>query len=236
MPVFLPRVALIVDPDKDTRAKYGGVLTPLATTIEYAEDGREALVKAIANPPNFVITDTRLAFVSGCALCSLLRADPLTADVRIVLIAADADPNYITRALASGADHVLMKPCTPEALLEAVARGRAPSVGLDGRAAAASETSENQDAPSCQSPAPRCRRPLVRSHQRMETRTPSLAPPRLQCPSCDKRLQYVRSNIGGVNARRSEQWDYYVCTSGCGTFQYRQRTRKLREVQQELLH
>jgi hypothetical protein len=43
-------------------------------------------------------------------------------------------------------------------------------------------------------------------------------------------LTYERSHIGGVSERNSEQWDYYECPSGCGTFQYRQRTRKLRRV------
>ncbi len=28
--------------------------------------------------------------------------------------------------------------------------------------------------------------------------------------------------------RHAEQWDYYECPTGCGPFQYRHRTRKLR--------
>ena len=53
---------------------------------------------------------------------------------------------------------------------------------------------------------------------------------RLVCPNCDRPLQYVRSHVGGVSARLSEQWDYYTCHGACGTFQYRQRTRRLRRV------
>jgi len=52
----------------------------------------------------------------------------------------------------------------------------------------------------------------------------------LVCPNCDRALQYVRSHVGGVSARLSEQWDYYTCHGACGTFQYRQRTRRLRQV------
>jgi hypothetical protein len=65
---------------------------------------------------------------------------------------------------------------------------------------------------------------------RVETDAPPAAPPSLVCPACDKPLVYARSHVGGVNARSSEQWDYFDCPSGCGTFQYRQRTRKLRRV------
>lgn len=42
-------------------------------------------------------------------------------------------------------------------------------------------------------------------------------------------LQYERSHIGGVSHVHAEQWDDYECAA-CGTFQYRQRTRKLRRV------
>ena len=51
-----------------------------------------------------------------------------------------------------------------------------------------------------------------------------------RCPTCDRPLVYERSHIGGVTERFSEQWDYYTCT-GCGPFQYRQRTRALRSVE-----
>ena len=43
-------------------------------------------------------------------------------------------------------------------------------------------------------------------------------------------LRYAKSHIGGVSAKQSEQWDDYECSDGCGSFQYRQRTRKLRKI------
>jgi hypothetical protein len=55
-------------------------------------------------------------------------------------------------------------------------------------------------------------------------------PPPLVCPACDRALQYVRSHVGGVSERLPEQWDYYTCHGACGTFQYRQRTRRVRRV------
>jgi len=54
-------------------------------------------------------------------------------------------------------------------------------------------------------------------------------PPALMCPSCDVSLIYAHSHVGGVGDRQREQWDYYLCPT-CGTFQYRQRTRKLRRI------
>jgi hypothetical protein len=80
-------------------------------------------------------------------------------------------------------------------------------------------------------PAELTSRLLIRAHRRFDTSTPPVAPPLLCCPNCDQPLQYVSSHIGGVNARFSEQWDYYACHNGCATFEYRQRTRRLRRVQ-----
>jgi hypothetical protein len=71
---------------------------------------------------------------------------------------------------------------------------------------------------------------LSRTHHRHDTTAPPLTPPVLVCPSCDQPLMYQRSHVGGVSARHQEQWDYYECVAGCGSFQYRQRTRRLRRV------
>jgi CheY-like chemotaxis protein len=71
------------------------------------------------------------------------------------------------------------------------------------------------------------RRPAINAFDRFDTTRPPLMPPSLRCPSCGGPLRYVRSHVGGVSARHREQWDYFECRS-CGTFQYRQRTRKLR--------
>jgi hypothetical protein len=69
---------------------------------------------------------------------------------------------------------------------------------------------------------------LSRAHKRGETIAPPIAPPKLVCPRCDNALMYLRSYVGGVSAKHSEQWDEYECPNGCGSFQYRQRTRKIR--------
>jgi len=65
---------------------------------------------------------------------------------------------------------------------------------------------------------------------REDTTTPPNSPPDLRCPLCDQTLQYRTSHVGGVSERHREQWDYFECPNGCGDFQYRQRTRKLRNV------
>lgn len=47
---------------------------------------------------------------------------------------------------------------------------------------------------------------------------------------CDRELRYLRSHVGGVSIKHSEQWDHFVCPTGCGRFEYRVRTRRLLKV------
>ena len=75
----------------------------------------------------------------------------------------------------------------------------------------------------------RARLTRTRVFSRYTTTTPPTLPPILLCPLCDRPLTYERSHIGGVSDRHPEQWDEYGCSNACGTFQYRHRTRKLRQ-------
>ncbi len=63
------------------------------------------------------------------------------------------------------------------------------------------------------------------------TREPSTPPPALVCPSCDGPLHYRQTVQGGV--KPPERWDYFDCVT-CGTFVYRERTRKLRRTDHKL--
>src|SRR6266540_2362651 len=211
---------LIVDSDPDTRLLYRTALAPVTDAITEAEDGADALGKIFSARPNVVITETRLQRVDGFSLCSLLRAEPATRSAGIVVVTADSRAGDTARATNAGADEVLIKPCTVEAVVDAVLRSWS-------RCQIRATVGES-DRPSQQ----RGRATKVRDRDRFVTRQPPRQPPELRCPQCDRQLQYDRSHVGGVNDAHPEQWDYFVCGGGCGTFQYRQRTRTVRQVGQ----
>ncbi len=188
----------------------------------------------LARLPDVIVTETRLPGISGYELCRLLRQDALTRSTPIVVVTGDAFEAAIARAQRAGANAVLVKPCLPERLADEISRvlsseSEAARPGMAGppEPSAPSTTSGNEPgAPSGQAR----RTMLSRVHRRGDTTTPPMAPPELVCPACDQPLRYLKSHVGGVNARHPEQWDDYECQGGCGVFQYRQRTRKLRRV------
>ncbi|MQA29985.1 MAG: response regulator [Luteitalea sp.] len=227
-------LALIVDRDDDTRGMYAEFLRAAAWKVEQAADGREALAKAISLRPGIVITETRLPGINGFDLCGLLRQDTVTAGTPILVVTGDAYPADVERAHASGADAVLVKPCLPDRLAAEMCRVLSQSQEARQRAREAHETVTErllhaEDALG-RSRAITRKYNLKLTHKRGDTTTPPVTPLAFHCPACDSQLAYQRSHIGGVSVRHQEQWDYFACPAGCGTFQYRVRTRKLRKV------
>lgn len=123
-------LALLADAYRDVRDLYATALDGMVGRFAYADDGREALVKALADPPSVLITDTHLPFIDGYELCTLLRRDVATRDMPIVMVTAATLPVDIQRAETAGADTVLVKPCLPETLREALQRLAARSSQL----------------------------------------------------------------------------------------------------------
>src|SRR5258706_360415 len=105
-----PAMALLVDRDRDTRKMYAEYLKLSSCLIEEAEDGREALAKAIAYLPDIIVTETRLPGISGFDLCSLLRQDEVTKPIPIVVVTGDAFDGQVRRGPKAGAHAGLVKP------------------------------------------------------------------------------------------------------------------------------
>jgi DNA-binding response OmpR family regulator len=230
--VDAPLLALIAERDADTRRMYADFLTLSDCRIEQADDGRDALAKVFSYQPDIVVTEAQLPGINGFELVALLRQDTATRCMPIVMVTGEALTADVQRAETAGADAVFAKPCHPETLFAEIQRLVHLSAELRERSRATRERLHHQLTRSGMLLArSRTRRTMLNnSHTRHETTTPPIAPPVVMCPECDQPLRYVRSHIGGVTARNSEQWDYFECTAGCGTFQYRERTRKLRRV------
>jgi CheY-like chemotaxis protein len=203
--------------------------------VDEASDGREALAKAISLRPDVIVTETRLPGINGITLCSLLRQDVATSAIPVVFVTGDAYAADVEQASAAGADLVLIKPCLPERLSAEIRRVITESRRPVAQAVASRQLArvrlEKADEVLSRAVDSSRRFTLKKAHRRGDTLNPPLAPPSLVCPLCDRPLPYQRSHVGGVSSKHAEQWDYFECASGCGTFQYRARTKKLRKVQ-----
>ena len=92
---------VVADGDADMRLYLARCLSEWR--VERAETGADVLRLARAAPPALVVCDRSLPDLEGEALCLALRADPATARVPVLLLAADASESTC-------ADAVLGKP------------------------------------------------------------------------------------------------------------------------------
>lgn len=230
-----PPFTLLADADADTRHMYAEYLRLSACEIDEADDGPTALAKAISRHHDIIVSETHLPGMSGFQLCEVLRSDPQTSVVPIIFVTSGAFDNEVRRAQTADVDAILIKPCLPETLASHMRRVLAQSRELRARGAMARQRARALVSLSTQIRdrsvrIQRRRLTLSRALERRFTTDPPVPPPTLVCPQCSQSLVYQRSHIGGVSERHAEQWDYFECAAGCGTFQYRQRTRKLRRV------
>ncbi len=90
--------------------------------VSAAGDGEEALAMIADEPPDLLILDWMLPFLSGIELCRQLRRRLETRHLPIIMLTAKGDEGDRIRGLDSGADDYVTKPFSPS---ELVARVRA---------------------------------------------------------------------------------------------------------------
>lgn len=87
--------------------------------VAAAADGREAIEKAQADPPDLVLLDVVMPVMDGFEACRRLRDLPAARAVPIVMVTASG-PQEKDKALAAGANDMIMKPIDPDATLRLI--------------------------------------------------------------------------------------------------------------------
>jgi CheY-like chemotaxis protein len=121
-PNFRSPLVLVVDDFPDTRDMYAEFLDVSGMRAETASDGRQAVRRAIRTHPSIIVMDLAMPVLDGWEATRILRADPRTKDIPIVVLTGTSQPDQRKRAEECGAMTVISKPCTPSELLE-VLRG-----------------------------------------------------------------------------------------------------------------
>ncbi len=110
---------LIVDDNASVRLILSETFKLAGFRVTVAADSNEALA-SIDEPPNIALVDVMLPGRDGYTLCRLLRQDPATAKLPIILLSARSGADQVQKALAAGADRFLPKPFEPKCLVNEV--------------------------------------------------------------------------------------------------------------------
>ena len=101
---------LIIEDDQDIRELIRFNLAKEGYRVLCAEDGESGYAKALDNRPGIILLDLMLPKMSGMKVCELLRKNPKTSPIPIIMITAKASDNDIVKGLSLGADDYITKP------------------------------------------------------------------------------------------------------------------------------
>ena len=113
---------LIVDDDASIGRMIGRILEPYGFVTETAGDGFEAGAKVFSFKPEMILLDLYMPGMDGFEVCRRLKADPSTADIKVLAISGQDTPETRERILSEGADGFMGKPLSPSQLVQQVVR------------------------------------------------------------------------------------------------------------------
>ena len=108
---------LVVDDEPDVLELIVFHLEKENFKVAVAETGDMALKMARAHVPSLLVLDLMLPGINGLEICQLLKRDPKTRDVPILMLTARAAEEDRVRGLELGAHDYVTKPFSPRELI-----------------------------------------------------------------------------------------------------------------------
>jgi two-component system phosphate regulon response regulator PhoB len=108
---------LVVDDEPDALELLGLKLREAGFAPTFASDGAKALAAVQAERPDLIVLDWMLPEVDGLEVCKILRRDPATIDIPILMLTARAAEMDRVLGLELGADDYVSKPYSPRELV-----------------------------------------------------------------------------------------------------------------------
>jgi uncharacterized domain HDIG len=105
-----PYHVLVIDDDPNVRDILSDLLKRERCVVHTAESGLSGIAAARAELPDLILLDVMMPDLDGFSVCRMLRDDPLTAEVPIIMITALDDRSSRLEGVKAGADEFLSKP------------------------------------------------------------------------------------------------------------------------------
>jgi phosphate regulon transcriptional regulator PhoB len=111
---------LVVDDEPDLLELVSYNLKKQGFSVSLAPDGENALEKIKKGGYALVILDLMLPGLQGMEVCRMIRRDPRTESLPVLMLTARSDVADKVRGLENGADDYLTKPFSPQELIARV--------------------------------------------------------------------------------------------------------------------
>ncbi len=111
---------LIIDDSAIVRNLHSVILKSAGFLTEDAENGYDALEKAMKSDFNLIIVDINMPKMDGYAFCREIRINEKYKDIPLLIISTESEAEDKMKGFKAGANLYLVKPIKPEALIENV--------------------------------------------------------------------------------------------------------------------
>lgn len=112
---------MVVDDDPDTVAILSHHLKREGLVPIEARSGAECLRLLGTSPVDVILLDLMMPEMDGFEVCRMLRANPATAEIPVIMITARDDIDARSEAIRAGISEFLAKPFTRRQLLDRIA-------------------------------------------------------------------------------------------------------------------
>jgi CheY-like chemotaxis protein len=119
-------LVLIVEDSHPTYELYSEILASAGYAVVGADSGQDAYESARRLQPDLIVMDYELKGIDGAEATRLIKGDPTTRDIPIVMVTGKVGAEHLARARGAGSDSFLMKPCSLDQLLDEAKRRMRP--------------------------------------------------------------------------------------------------------------
>ena len=109
---------LVAEDERDIRELINFTLRLNGYDVVSASDGEQALELALKEAPDLVLLDIRMPRLNGYEVCELIKNNEATKHIPVVFLTAKGQENEVEQGMQAGATDYILKPFSPDQLVE----------------------------------------------------------------------------------------------------------------------
>jgi len=110
---------MVIDDSSAMRLILGRIMRGLGFDVVEAPNGAEALTRLESGTtPDIALVDWNMPVMDGLTFVNTVRAEEKWRNITLMMVTTESEQSQIVRALASGAHEYVIKPFTPDAIID----------------------------------------------------------------------------------------------------------------------
>jgi two-component system chemotaxis response regulator CheY len=114
----MKKMILIVDDSDFVRNYHAAILEQAGFDVITAVDGSDRLEKLFTRGCDLILTDINMGRMDGYEFIRRLRAEPGYREIPVIIVSTESQSTDKRRGFEAGANLYLVKPCSPEMMVE----------------------------------------------------------------------------------------------------------------------